>query len=46
MISFSTIPYAEARDRARRQDRIVLFGLIGVAFILMLALVALLTILF
>jgi predicted aconitase len=24
MVSFSTIPYAQARERARRQDRIAL----------------------
>jgi kynurenine 3-monooxygenase len=36
MVSFTRIPYAEARDRARRQDRMVMAG----ALVLLVALLA------
>jgi kynurenine 3-monooxygenase len=38
MISFTTIPYAEARDRARRQARGVRLVLVGVAALLLVLL--------
>jgi kynurenine 3-monooxygenase len=37
MVSFTRVPYAEARDRARRQWRIV-GGVLGVAVLVILAL--------
>jgi len=40
MVSFSTIPYAEARRRARRQERIVVAGLAAMAVLLVLVHVA------
>ncbi len=36
MVSFTNIPYAEAERRARRQDRIVYAGLVGLALLAVL----------
>ena len=38
MVSFSNVPYAEAVERARRQDRLVYGGLAALAFLLVLGL--------
>jgi len=38
MVSFSNVPYAEAVERARRQDRLVFGGLAALAFLLVLGL--------
>lgn len=41
MISFTTIPYADARDRARRQDRVLRLAGLLAAGVLLVALLAL-----
>lgn len=42
MVSFSTIPYAEARDRAARQGRIVLAALIALLVVMAIGLIGML----